>query len=122
MLYKRETERGNVVREGENKCGQQVVVFFSFLPLEKEQSWLAGYYYSAPQDLVVVKRRLYRHWQAAGRPPPTDFSCTSEQNTVVQSFPGGHFTTVPAKVNRRHAGEIFSSPKIFVFGRLVREK
>ena len=69
MLYKRETERENVVREGENKCGQQVVVFFSFLPLEKEQSCLAGYYYSAPQDLVVVKRRLYRHWQAAGRPP-----------------------------------------------------
>ena len=48
-------------------------------------------------------------------PQPTDFSGTSEQNTVVQSFPGGHFTTVPAKVNRRHAGEIFSSPKIFVF-------
>jgi len=112
-----------VVREGENKCGQLVVVLFPFLPLEKGAK-LVGWLLllSAPQDLVVVKRRLYRHWQAAGRPPPTDFSCTSEQNTVVQSFPGGHFTTVPAKVNRRHAGEIFSSPKIFVFGRLVREK
>ena len=70
MLYKRETERGNVVREGENKCGQLVVVLFPFLPLEKGAK-LVGWLLllSAPQDLVVVKRRLYRHWQAAGRPP-----------------------------------------------------